>query len=854
MNSSSRLPWLPLVAVLCLGWLASACSPLVRIEQPIVEDRADPLQQGGSAGQTFTAAFDGLSGFVVYLSPVDTGSGVVHLRLFSGPQSQELLAESQIPVAEVSAPGYYRFDFPVFTGSHRQAYYAEISLEGSGRVAPGVGPGEAYLQGAHYQDAQSQDDQLAFRLVYDRKALLAGLIREALGALLLLGAGFFLLTLPGWALIQLVAGTKRNAPDAAVPWPAWQNAGLISRLILASSAGAIVVPVLLLAASLLGLQPGALAAWLPSLAASAWLLWQSRRSRPGGLRFAIARVGRGWRANPPWPALALLAVFAALVLTRFWTARSLPAPLFGDSFQHTLITQLILDHGGLFSSWAPYAELQTFTYHFAFHSLSAALAWLLRLPADQAVLWMGQLLNLLAVLALYPLAARAGRSPWAGVAAVLVAGLLSPMPNFYLNWGRYTQLTGQVLLPLAFLLAWDSLQEPAADPRSRFDRLRLPLLTGLVFGGLSLAHYRVLILAALFMAVALVGRLLSGPRRADAWLIPLVRSLLAALVAGVIFLPWFLRSFSGNLLHIFSRQISPSTGVPAAAESAAFFSNLTAYLPAGLWLMMLVSLCWGLWRRERWAALLGAWSLGALLVANPNWLHLPGAGAVDNFAVFIAAYIPAGLLIGSACGWLVNDLHLDGPLPHLKPGASFTAPLCRLRGAVLLFAVLLFSAWGVQQRVGDIHPAEFALVTYPDRRAAAWIEAHTPAEARFLVNSLFAYGGTSVAGSDGGWWLPWLARRQVTLPPLNYALEGEPRSGYRQWVNELPARLEELGPADPAVLALLQERGVTHVYLGQQQGRVNDAQALLSPQVLLSDAHYRPVYHQDRVWIFEVNP
>jgi hypothetical protein len=140
-------------------------------------------------------------------------------------------------------------------------------------------------------------------------------------------------------------------------------------------------------------------------------------------------------------------------------------------------------------------------------------------------------------------------------------------------------------------------------------------------------------------------------------------------------------------------------------------------------------------------------------------------------------------------------------------------------------------------------------------RAAAWIRSNVPAGARFLANSFPAYGGSSVVGSDGGWWLPLLAGRQSTVPPLNYSSEDGPDPGYRLRVNELSRQVREFGPDDEAVLALLQEEGVTHVYIGQRQGRVNYAGSdVLDPNELLDSPNYRLRYHQDRVWIFELNP
>lgn len=174
--------------------------------------------------------------------------------------------------------------------------------------------------------------------------------------------------------------------------------------------------------------------------------------------------------------------------------------------------------------------------------------------------------------------------------------------------------------------------------------------------------------------------------------------------------------------------------------------------------------------------------------------------------------------------------------------------------STLLFAAIcVLALWGARQRMGDINVAQAALVTEPDQRAAAWIRQNTKPDAIFLVNSFFAYGGSSVVGSDGGWWLPLLARRRTSLPPLTYVSEAGPRPNYREWVNALTSEIQLKGIADPEVIALLRERGITHVYIGQRQGRVNaPGPALLQVDRLLASPSFRRVYHKDRVWVFEV--
>jgi len=43
------------------------------------------------------------------------------------------------------------------------------------------------------------------------------------------------------------------------------------------------------------------------------------------------------------------------------------------------------------------------------------------------------------------------------------------------------------------------------------------------------------------------------------------------------------------------------------------------------------------------------------------------------------------------------------------------------------------------------------------------------------------------------------------------------------------------------------------VYIGQRQGRVNyGGPYVLDPQQLLADPNFRLAYHQDRVWIFQI--
>ena len=850
--------------LLCL-LLLSACAPLVRSEQGAYPE-LQPLEAGGTAGQTFQAHYGGLSGLAVYLKAPQPGPGSLVLHLRSSPGAAQDLHTAELPLERLQEPGFARFTFPALPDSTGKDYYASLELRGEGRVQYGTAPGDSYLHGALYRDGSAQEAQLAFRLVYEPGPLLLGLLGEGLRWLGYLLAGAFLFVLPGWALLDGLL-------------PGWGGLRWGERAGLAAGASLAVYPLLLLWTGLIGLHLGPLYAWLPPLAGAAWLAgrallagraWRSRRGKAaspaaepfesepappaGGAQpaappgsnhsYAQDRPGRVWGER--WAGLALALLLALLFALRFWNVRGLDLPLFGDSYQHSLMAQLILDRGGLFQDWLPYAELYSFTYHFGFHSLAAVFAWVTGLQAPQALIWSGQILNGLAALALVPLAVKIGKSPWAGPAALLAAGLLSPMPAAYANWGRYTQLAGQTLLPAAVFVSWLALERAAPLRRSR----GLYLLAWVLLGGLALTHYIVLIYAVLFFAAWLLLSLPGPGGLRLAWRRlrqGAGRTALLGAGGALLFLPWFINLFIGRILVNFGRSLSASPGQTAAAGAAGTIGNLFEYLPAGLWLLLPVLLAWGLWRRARGAALLALWWFLVFLAANPHWLNLPGRGAISNFAVFIAAYIPAAVLCGAALGWGVEALacRLAGET-RPAPGWARLAPA--LLAALLLGGGLLFA----RPRLRDVQPARFALATRPDLRAAAWVRANTPPEARFLVNAFFAYNDSLTAGSDGGWWLPYLGGRLSTLPPLTYGVEQGPLPNHIRWTNAVAAAILEKGVDHPEVLRLLQERGVTHAYIGQQQGGVNSPGPLLPVEALLASPHYRPVYHQDRVWIFEI--
>jgi hypothetical protein len=557
-------------------------------------------------------------------------------------------------------------------------------------------------------------------------------VGEWLLALLVAG---MLFVLPGWALLRLWGGLARLTA--------------LEQAALGTGVGMAIYPLLFLLTSLAGLNLGPVYAWVPPLAALPLLVWTYRRQgRP------VER--EGWRARERggngWPNAALLLVLLAVVGVRYLAVADLDVPLWGDSLHHTMIVQLLIDRGGLFSSWEPYAAMQSFTYHFGFHSQAAVMAWATGIATPRAVVLSGQIANVAAVFTLYPLALRIGRTRWAGVVALLLAGLLAPMPMYYVNWGRYTQLAGQAIMPVGLYLAWELL----AAPRRSWALLGLTCMT---LAGMTLTHYRIAVFAACFFpAFALVMGVRLPVR---AWV---GRGVLLALGAGALVLPWIVRVLGGKLLDIMMAITAASAGAGGGSINTDAINaggDPLFFLPMLIWYAMPLCIFWALWRRERGVLLVATWWVLVTLAVNPQWVRLPGAGTLTNFALLIAAYIPAALLLGGAAGWLLRRLR---------------APLA-LAGVTL--AVIALALWGADARLKDMSAREPAFVTPADLSAARWIDENTPANARFLINGFFPNPG-AVVGSDAGWWLPLLAHRQTVLPPLLYISERGPRPDYRE--------------------------------------------------------------------------
>lgn len=513
--------------------------------------------------------------------------------------------------------------------------------------------------------------------------------------------------------------------------------------------------------------------------------------------------------------LILLSIFAGILAWRFYQVRALVLPAWVDSLHHVLITRVILERGGVPPTLDPYLPVP-FYYHFSFHVLAALFSFWSGLPPEGAVLVIGQVLNAGVALSVY----RLGVSLWrdwrrAGLAALLV-GFVSQMPAYYATWGRYTLLTGLILLPLAMAAGLDLVKKGVT-------RRRMVWLTVLT-GGVLLAHYFAALLLALFLVLMGTKVGVQDLKRRnygrDSRILPLLG---AALGGALLASPWLLRVWAFS-----SQYVRVDAVLPADSLDSLYFPDYLSYLwrmagpfrnhfLLGLGLLGLGTAYY--LNRNR---VLAWWSLALVLMSVPWGINL-SPFRPDHSVIVL--FLPATLLAA-------DFLFTVGERAQVR--------LPRLGRISLAAAVSSMLLWGARDTRAILNPATI-FATQSDLQTMDWIAGNTPSEARFFINVTPWQSGV-YRGVDGGWWIEALTKRETVLPAAMYALGDK---GYLDQISDRAQIASNLEGCSTEFRALLREAGLTHVYLVKGHGS-------LQPTDLENCPYVKLVYQHQDISIFQV--
>lgn len=540
---------------------------------------------------------------------------------------------------------------------------------------------------------------------------------------------------------------------------------------------------------------------------------------------ALFTLQRARLTRPSVAFLGLLGILLISALIRFIMIRDLSAPPWVDSVHHTLLTRLILETGAYPQTYAPYVPNTPPYYHPGMHSLTAILGWLnnslnvLGNYLHRDLLIFGQALNALSALAMYLLAYSLTHKRNTALFAALLTGIFSPMPAYYLSWGRYTQLAGLLILPAAFYFLQHSRRDSAQGRRAIF-------FAALTLAGLFIVHYRVAVFCgALYLASLRLPvhfrRNAGGEGRAKR------DGLLAVPPAALLALPW--------LLPALQQLILPKAALTANVRPAWFdgFSE-KFFTSGGGWVVLglaVLGVVVGLWRQRRAAFTLLLWTGILIILGNASAIGLPGPALLNFAAVQIALYQPLVIFGGIALA------ALWGIVEDRKWSKYW---LCAGWRAAMLSALLVAALWAMP-RMLTLTNAGTVFFRTADAQAMHWIAHNTPQEARFLINpARWGYG--MYVGRDGGYWIAPLAGR-VTFPPnVLYGLAGRESI---QAIHAQAAALLEVGSNPEGLAAFMHNHHLTHIYIGAAGGA-------FSPSALRANPQFRVVYQQAGVWIFEM--
>jgi len=513
--------------------------------------------------------------------------------------------------------------------------------------------------------------------------------------------------------------------------------------------------------------------------------------------------------SPSW--LLAIGLLAGAILWRWLQARTLVLPAWVDSPQHVLTIRVILENRGLPLDYAPYLNVP-FYYHFGFHVVGALLSLFSGLDPAKATLVFGQVINALASLAVY----RLGRALWGnplrtGLAALLVVFAMR-MPAYYLAWGRYTLLTGMLLLPLA-IAALLELRKDATDRRAAF---RLVLYTA----ALACTHFQAFFLLGLFyLALLLTDGLRSALRRE--WR-GLPWRITAALAVGVVVvIPWIFVVLDQRSSTLGLDLVSPlADSVQGDWE---YYLNLSGPLQNHiLFLLALPGLVLA-WLKGR-SRPLALWTTLIVLLALPFGLRVR---PFRPDRMIIILYLPASLLLGEGlfrAGQGLQRLAKGRRLAWLLPAAA---------GLGLLI-------WGGYTTRQIVNPVT-VLADAADLQALDWIEQNTPPDARFYINAA-GWQQNVYRGVDGGAWITPQTGRGTVVPPITYGW------GHIKYVMEIAGWADKaatLTTCDEEFFKVVNNNNLTYVYLKEGVGA-------MQPRTVVSCRRFKEVYNEDKIHIYEI--
>ncbi len=782
------------------------------------EYRSDPITEiftGEVFGQTFVSRRPKFNRVQVWLqiSPQTLNDQVV-ASLYHKPTDLKPLARVAITQEDLQKNFPLSIYFPTQENIQGVTYFLQLEITGGkftvyGRNENQYSPGKAWINN------QPQASDAAFRLGYEYNLIdfVIDLFRQPQIVLMALCI-FWLSWLPG-RLGLLLAGLDRQFN--------WGERTAISLGI-----GLAFYPIIFIWTGVVHFPWTQTRVWTLLGSMTVLYLYLVVRKNPhaGGQKSQISKPG--------WKTIALLCIFLASLAVRLVMVRDLSAPAWVDSVHHALLGKLIVLNGGLPDSYFPFVGVQTSNYHAGFHVTLAIFQWLSQLEISQALLILGQVINAFMVFSSYLFTTTLVKNQNAGLVAAFVTGLVTPMPAYFTSWGRYTQLAGLVIFPVAIAFLYPYLETLKWQPSNFRKFIKKPKSVALIsflsilFAGLFLTHYRVFAFQiALIFVISLFAFFSWSKQKAfrNNFIHYLFILLPVALLSLILLFPWLPETIKTLFL--------PSIAWSQSASTKPFFdfswNLLTSARGIYSLVIALAGFIWAILNRKIFAWVLFIWLAIMFFLANLNVWRLPGSNFINNTSVIISLFLPISVLCGYIISWLLSGWYHWIP-EHIKK--------LFLIGIVVISILL---GWLTSKPLLAIVNPTTSLFRELDRSALIWIDNNIPTGETIFINP-FAWGYGLFAGNDGGFWISPLSEKPTLPPPVLYGLD---LINMRN-INIMCSKVIQSN-GDPQILyELMLENEIRYLYIGAKGG-------LLSPEKLQQSKKFQVLYNNQTTWVFQIN-
>ena len=528
----------------------------------------------------------------------------------------------------------------------------------------------------------------------------------------------------------------------------------------------------------------------------------------------------------------IVGILLLTLSTRLIIAYQYPYLAGDDSLHHSLITNMVATTGKLPYTMLPYDSANLNHYHLGLYAMTGPLQLLAGIHSTEALLWFSQFLSGICGLGVFLFLDRKV-SRQAGILGMISVGLFSVFPSWFVNWGRFTQLSAQTILLPAVLITWEALTS-ISDNNKLLNKKTLMelLLAGFLNAGVCLLHFRVAVFMLALILILCAFEVMKAAKEPKKIKIVLGRIFLIGLITAVFILPTLM---SGLESYINQRVVQVSTDqgdrllsdqgyyVSGDRDTLSLTRRSSPFLALGL-----IGLVAGLIsKKNRLLSIFVLFWIFCLIGFSQLYqLNIYVLAFTNITAILLTLYLPIG--IGSGILW--NTLF---------EGIKF-----KYYDQLRVFAIVVIFFAGIftyRLRINDFLPRR-AFMTAADEAAMDWIKSNTDQEAVFGVNTNFV-NPVMPYGTDAGYWLPIYAERRTTTLTLIASLSDD-----YQFDLERSKTIREFYKTDD--ISLLCNYGIDYLYSGAKDP-LGSADLAKSP-ILYEHANSRLVYEQDNVQIFKI--